>query len=91
MHTTMQVYADTLCVIWREANITTTLLQDIPMFEGQYSSKLQDWFMDIETISDILTRSHTHLAEAKSCSLSHTLICEALQAGKCWDEIKGFS
>ena len=59
------------------------------MFNGQESSKLEDWFMDIETAADILTEIHTCLAEAKSHGLSHTLICEALQAGKCWDELKG--
>ena len=45
--------------------------------------------MDIETATDILTESSTHLAEAKSCGITHTLIHEAHQAGKCWDEIKG--
>ena len=45
--------------------------------------------MDIETASEILTESHTHLAKTKSHSLTHTLIFKALQAGKCWDEIKG--
>ena len=55
--------------------------QDIPMFDGQDSSNLEDWFMDIETTADI--------SQAKSCSLTCTLICEATQTGKCWDEIKG--
>ena len=59
------------------------------MFDGQDSSKLDDWFMDIETATDDLTESHTHLAEAKSHGLTHTLIFKAVQAGKCWDEIKG--
>ena len=44
IHTTMQ------------ANITMTLLQDIPKFNRQDSSKLEDLFMDIETATDILTR-----------------------------------
>ena len=44
--------------------------------------QLKDWLMDLETTTDILTESHTCLAEAKSCSLTHTLIHEALQAGK---------
>ena len=43
--------------------------------------------MDIET-TDILTMSHTHLAEDKSHGLTCTLIHEAIQAGKSWDEIK---
>ena len=29
------------------------------------------------------------MAKAKSHGLSHTLICKALQAGKCWDELNG--
>ena len=48
-----------------------TLLQDIPMFNGQDSLKLEDWLMDLETTTDILTESHTHLVEAKSDSLTH--------------------
>ena len=44
--------------------------------------------MNLETNADILTESHTCLAEAKSCGLTHTLICEALQAEKCWDELE---
>ena len=65
------------------------MLQDIPTFDGQDSSKLEDWFMDIETATDILTESHMHLAEAKSHGLTHMLIHEATQTGKWWDEIKG--
>ena len=65
------------------------MLQDIPTFDRQDSSKVEDWFMDIETAADILTESHTHLAEAKSPGLTCTLICKATQTGKCWDEIKG--
>ena len=45
--------------------------------------------MDIETAANILTESHTHLAEAKSHGLTHMLIHEATQTVKCWDEIKG--
>ena len=85
----MQAYMDTLCATQREANLTMTLLLDIPMFNGQDFSKLEDWFMDIETAANILTESHTCLAEAKSCGLTCTAIGEALQAGKCEDEIKG--
>ena len=70
MHTTIQ------------ANITMTLLQVIPTSDGQDSLKLEDCFLDIETTTDILTRSHTYLAKAKACSLTCTLICVALQVGK---------
>ena len=45
--------------------------------------------MDIETSTDIQTERHTHLAEGKSCGLTHTIIHEATQTGKCWNEIKG--
>ena len=85
----MQAYTDTLCTRRRESNLTTAMLQDISTFDGQDSSKLEDWFMDIETTADVLTESHTCLTEAKSHGLTHTLICEATQTGKCWDEIKG--
>ena len=44
--------------------------------------------MDIETTADSLTESCTCLADAKSCILTHTLIHEATQTGKCGDEIK---
>ena len=81
---------DTLCATEREANLTMTLLHDIPTFNGQDTSKLEDWFMDTETTTDIFTESHTCLGEAKSHGLACTLICQALQAGKSWDEIRGF-
>ena len=59
------------------------------MFVGQDSSKLEDWLMDLETATGILTESCTCLAEAKSHGQPWTLICEAHQTGKCWDELKG--
>ena len=85
----MQVYTDTLHATQRDSNLTTTMLQDMSIFDGQDSSQLEDWFMDIETAADILTESHTCLAKAKSCGLTCTLIHEATQTGKCWNEIKG--
>ena len=89
MHKTIQVYIDTLCVTQRESNLTMTMLQDIYTFDGEDSSKLKEWFMDIETAADILTERCTHLAEAKSCGLTCMLIHEATQTDKCLDEIKG--
>ena len=89
VHKTMHTYTDTLHATQRESNLTTTMLQDITTFDGQDSLKLQDWFMDKETAPDILTKGGTCLAEAKSCGLACTLIHEATQTGKCWDEIKG--
>ena len=61
----MQAYTDTLCTTQKESNLTTTMLQDIPAFDGQDSLKLEDWFMGIENAADILTESCTCLAEAK--------------------------
>ena len=89
VHKTMQVYTDTLPAKQRESNLTMTMLQDIPTFDGQDSSKPEDWFMDIETVAGILMESHTCLTEAKSHDLTGTLICDTTQMGKCWDEIKG--
>ena len=89
VHKTMQVYTDTLCATQRESNLTTTMLQDIPAFDGQDSSKLEAQSMNIETAADILTESCACLAEANSHGLTHMLNHEATQTGKCWDEIKG--
>ena len=72
MHKTMQVYTDTLHANQIKLNLTMTMLQDIATLDGHNSSKLDDGFMDIETAADILTESHTCLAEAKSCGLTHT-------------------
>ena len=89
MDKTMQAYTDTLHAAEREANLTKTMLQHIPTFDGQDSLKLENWFMDIETAADIPTESYMYLAEAKSCGLTHTLICKAIKTEKCLDEIKG--
>ena len=42
LHKTMQVYMDTLHATQRESNLTTTMIQDIPTFGGQDSSKFKD-------------------------------------------------
>ena len=68
----MQAYTDTLHATQRESNLTTAMLQDIPTFYGQDTSKLEHWFMDIETAADILAKCPTCLAKAKSHSLAHT-------------------
>ena len=89
VHKTMQACTDTLHATQGESNLTITILQDIPILDRQDSSKLEDWFMDIETATGILTESHTCLTEAKSHGLTYMLIHEATQAGECWDENKG--
>ena len=44
--------------------------------------------MDIETAADLSAESRGKLAQAKSKGQTHTLINEALNLGKCWDDIK---
>ena len=65
-----------------------TLLQDITIFNGNDSSQLEDWLIDIKTTSDLTSKSRTELAQANSKGLICTLISEALSSDKNWDEIK---
>ena len=65
-----------------------TLIQDIPIFNGNDSTQLEDCLVDIETAADLTAESRTKLFQAKSKGLTLTLITEALTSGKCWDDIK---
>ena len=69
-------------------NLTTSLLQDIPTFDGWCTTKLEDRLSDIKMAADILKEKCAHLAEAKSHGLTHNLVCEALHAGKFLDDIR---
>ena len=80
----LKQYTDTLCSAQKQTNFANTLIQDIPILNGNNSMQLEDWLMDIETAAE----SRTKLAQAKSKGLTHTLITEALNLGKCWDDIK---
>ena len=51
----MQTYMDTIHITQREPNLTMTMLQDIPTFNGKYSLKLEDCFLNIESTTDVLT------------------------------------
>ena len=84
----MQQYTNTLCTAQKKTSFVNTLLQDIAIFNGNNSSQLEDWFIDIETASDLTGKSRTKLAQAKSKGLISTLISEALSSNKTWDEIK---
>ena len=84
----LQQYTDTLCTAQKKTSFVNTLLQDITIFNGNDSSQLEDWFIDIETASDLTSKSRTKLAQAKSKGLIRTLISEALSSNKTWDEIK---
>ena len=72
----------------KKTSLENTLLQDIPILNGQDSSQLEDWLTDIETAAELTNESRTKLAQAKSRGLVRTLISEALIAQRSWDEIK---
>ena len=81
-------YTETLCTAQKKTSLESSLLQDIPILNGQDSSQLEDWLTDIETASELTNESRTKLAQAKSRGLVRTLITEVLIAQKSWDKIK---
>ena len=81
-------YTKTLCTAQKKTSLESSLLQDIPILNGQDSSQLEDWLMDIETASELTGESRTKLAQAKSRGLVRTLISKALTTQKNWEEIK---
>ena len=81
-------YTDTLFNAQKKTSLESSLLQDIPMLNGQDCSQLEDWLTDIETASELTGESRTKLAQAKSRGLVRTLISEALTSQKTWEEIK---
>ena len=81
-------YTETLCTAQKKTSLESSLLQDIPILNGQDSSQLEDWLTDIETASELTSESRTKLAQAKSKGLVRTLITKALIAQKSWEEIK---
>ena len=84
----LQQYTNTLCTAQKKTSFVNTLLQDIMIFNGNDSLQLEDWFIDIETASDLIGESRTKLAQAKSKGLIHMLVSDALGSDKPWDEIK---
>ena len=81
-------YMDTLCNTQKQTNLTNSLLQDLTIFSGHDSTKLEYWLMDLETADDLTNEGHAKLAKAKSRGLTCTLIIEAIYSEKTWDEIK---
>ena len=81
-------YAETLCTAQKKMSFESSLLQDIPILNGQDSSQLQDWLTDIETASELTNKSRRKLAQAKLRGLVRTLVSKALIAQKIWDKIK---
>ena len=70
-------YTDTLCNTQKKTSLESSLLQDIPILNGNDSSQLEDWLTDIETASELTGENRTKLAQAKSRGLVRTLISEA--------------
>ena len=81
-------YTKNLYTAQKKTSLESSLLQDIPTLNGQDSSQLGDWLIDIETASELTGESRTKIAQAKSKGLVRTLISEALTAQKPWEEIK---
>ena len=81
-------YMNTLCTTKKKTSLESSLIQDIPILNGNDSSQLEDWLIDIETASELTGESRTKLAQAKSRGLVRTLISEALTLNKTWEDIK---
>ena len=81
-------YTGILCTTQKQINLTNSLLQDIAVFNEYDSTKLEDWLMDIETAADLTNEICAKLAKAKSRGLTHTLVMEAINSDKSWDEKK---
>ena len=81
---------NTLCTAHKQSNLTTSLLQDIPVFHGHDAIWLEDWLTDVETAEDLTNENIANLAKVKSRGLTHTLITEAITLDKSWEDIKDF-
>ena len=81
-------YTETLCTAQKKTSLESSLLQHIPILNGQDSSQLEDWLTDIETASELTGKGRTKLAQVKLRGLVRTLITEALITQKSWEEIK---
>ena len=68
----LKQYMDTLCSAQKQTNFTNTLIQDITIFNGNDSTQLEDWLMDIETAANLSAENKTKLAQAKSKGLTQT-------------------
>ena len=66
-------YMNTLCTTQKQTYLTNSLLQDIAIFNEHNSAN---------------NESQAKLAKAKSRGITHTLVMEAINSEKTWDEIK---
>ena len=74
----------------KQTTFANTLIQDITTFSGSNSMQLENWLVDIETTANLTEESRTKLARAKSKSLTHTLIMEALPQVSVGRKLKTF-
>ena len=81
-------YINTLCTAQKKTSLDSSLIQDIPILNGNDSPQLEDWLKDIETTSELTGKSRTKLAQAKWKGLVRMLISEALTLNKTWEDIK---
>ena len=65
-------YTKTLCTRQKKTSLESSLLQDIPTLNGQDSSQLEDWLMDVEIASELTGESRIKIAQAKSDGLVRT-------------------
>ena len=52
----LQQYTKTLCTAQKKTSFVNNLLQDITIFNGNNSSQLEDWLIDIETAADLTSK-----------------------------------
>ena len=52
-------YTDTLCNAQKKMCLENSLLQDIPILNGNDSSQLEDWLIDTEAASELMGESRT--------------------------------
>ena len=81
-------YTNTLCTTQKQKNITNSLLQNITICNEYDSTKLEDWLVDIEIPVDLTSESWAKCAKEKLRGLTHTLVREAINSDKSWEEIK---
>ena len=81
-------YTDTFCTTQKQTTLTHSLVQDIAVFNKYYSTKLEDWLINIETAADLTNESQAKLAKAKLRGLTGTLVIEAINSDKSLEEIK---
>ena len=81
-------YTNTSCTAQKKMSLESSLLQDIPILNGNDSSQLEDWLTDIESASKLPGERRTKLAQAKSRGLVRTLKSEALTLNKTREDIK---